>query len=191
MKDETVDESTEAALRGLEDSQPTEPTEEELKAKMDEALKSGDFKLVAKVASELVKFQKAREQAELEAKQKVLQEQNAKVMTAIQKALKPIYEAGELDRADGVWFGWEFGAVAEKGINPYCRLIKTAPRKGGGGGGGGKKIAVSSTDLLVKYGDTAYKDTGMTFQQAWDSNPDKNWRYAIREALLKADGLIS
>ena len=42
-------------------------TEAELMADMMAAVKSGDYKAVAKVASDLVKFQKVKEQAELEA----------------------------------------------------------------------------------------------------------------------------
>ena len=42
-------------------TQPAQPTEAELKAQMQKALDSGDFKEVAKVAKELTKFQTSRE----------------------------------------------------------------------------------------------------------------------------------
>ena len=162
-------------------------TEQELMHEMQAAVKSGDYKAVAKVASELVKFQKSKEQAELEAKQKVLADKTEKVKSAIQKALAKMVESGELDQADGIWYSNDFG---EKLVS--CRLLKTQPRaKGtGGGGGGGKKFAVSTNELLEKFGEQEYKD-GQTFKAAWESNTDKNWRYAIREALLKKSGMIS
>jgi hypothetical protein len=163
-------------------------TEAELMADMMAAVKSGDYKAVAKVASELVKFQKAKEQAELEAKQKVLAEKTIKIKAAIDKAVEKLIQSGELDAADGIWYTNDFG---EKLVT--CRLIKVMTKTKtttGGGGGGGKKFSVSTTELLEKFGSQEYKD-GQTFQAAWDANTDKNWRYAIREALLKKDGLIS
>ena len=65
-----------------------------------------------------------------------------------------------------------------------------AARTGGGGGGGGKKFSVSTTDLLEKFGSQEYKND-QSFKAAWDADADKNKRYAIREALLKKEGLIS
>jgi hypothetical protein len=162
-------------------------TETELMADMQKAVKSGDYKMVAKVASELVKFQKEKEQRELEAKQKVLADKTIKVKAKLDKAVEAMIATGELDQADGIWYANDFG---EKLVS--CRLIKTAPRAAGktGGGGGGKKFSVSTTELLEKFGKDEYKD-GQTFQAAWDANTDKNWRYAIREALLKKNGNIS
>jgi len=170
--------------------QPEVVSQKALLEQLDKAVKSGDFKQIAKVASEIDKAQKATEKAELATKQVALQAITLKVASTIQKALKPLVDAKELDLADGVWFGYDFGAVVEAGINPYCRLIKTAGKPRTGGGGGGKKFDVSTTDLLAKYGGEPYKDTGLTFQQAHDQNQDKNWRYGIREALLKKHGLI-
>src|SRR4030042_953866 len=156
-------------------------TEAELMAEMDKALKSKDFKAVSKVSAELVKFQKEKEAVELAAKQKVLEGKTEKVKLAIQTAVKKLVDSGELDDADGIWYTNDFG---EKLV--ACRLIKVAPRaKGtGGGGGGGKKFSVSTDELLEKFGGEQYKD-GKTFREAHDSNKDKNYRYAIRETLLK------
>ena len=185
-------EKEKAIAGGVAPASVSEPSEAELTKLMNEAIASGDFKQVAKVASELVKFQKAKEQSELDIKLKSLQELNVKVSTAVMKALKPMYDSGELDKADGVWSGWDFTATIEKGINPYCRLVKTAAKKsGGGGGGGGKRFNVSSVDMLAKYGGQPYKESGMTIQQAWDADTDKNKRFAVRETLLKLDGQIS
>ncbi len=162
-------------------------TEQQLMKEMNQAVKSGDYKAVAKVAQELVKFQKAKEQAELDAKQRVLYEKTELVKSAITKALAKMVDAGDLDQADGIWYTHDFG---EKLVT--CRLTKTAPRAKGAtsGGGGGKKFSVSTTELLEKFGDQEYKD-GQTYKQAWEANQDKNWRYAIRESLLKKSGMIS
>ena len=162
-------------------------TEAELMAEMEKALKSKDFKAVSKVSSELVKFQKAKEQTELEAKQKVLASMTEEVKAVIQKALAKLVDSGKLDAADGIWYSNDFG---EKLVQ--CRLIKTQTKaKGtGGGGGGGKKFDISTDELMEKFGGEIYKD-GKTFKEAHESNTDKNWRYGIREVLLKKGGYIS
>ena len=48
-------------------------SEAELMAELQAALKSGDFKAVAKVSTEIAKVQKTKEQSELAEKQKVLE----------------------------------------------------------------------------------------------------------------------
>lgn len=162
-------------------------SEAELMQDMNKAVASGDYKAVAKVAQELVKFQKSKEAAELAAKLKVLEEKTDTVKSVISKALAKLVESGELDAADGIWYANDFG---EKLVT--CRLVKTAARKAstGTGGGGGKKYSISTKELLEKFGNDEYKD-GLSFQSAWDSNDDKNYRYGIRETLLKRNGDIS
>ena len=157
-----------------------------LMAEMNKAVASGDYKAVAKVAQELVKAQKAKETAESAARTAVLDAKTGVVKDTIVKALQKMIDAKELDDADGIWFTFDFG---EK--EPTCRLMRTAvKRTGGGGGGAGKKFSISTTEMLTKYGSDEYKD-GMTYQSAWELNTDKNWRYAIRESLLKKAGIIS
>ena len=166
-------------------------TEAQLMAEMQAAVTSGDFKMVAKVASELVKVQKDKAQSELDAKLKVLVGKTEAVKQAINEVITRMADAGELDAADGVWFSRDF---TDNNLIT-CRLTKTyakssTPKTPGTASGAGKKFAVSTTDLLTTYGNEIYKD-GATFQAAWDSNTDKNFRYAIREALLKKSGAIS
>lgn len=180
----TAQEKTVVNTGGEEDKPRTEP---ELMQDMNAAVKSGDYKAVAKVAQALVKFQKEKEAAELTAKQKELEVITDEVLSALNAALKPLIDAKKLDSADGVWFVQDFG---EKLVS--CRLTKSAKRAstGGTGGGGGKKFTVSTKDLLEQFGDQDYKD-GMTYSEAQEHSTDKNWRYAIREALLKKGGHIS
>ena len=161
------------------------PTEEELTGELERALASKDFKQVAAVSRKIDQTIKAKEKAELEAKRAVLDTASDKVKTTIMKAVKPIVDSGDLDVADGIWFSYDFGEAA-----PVVRLMKTAPRAArAGGGGGGKKFDISTDDMLSKHGTEEYKD-GLTFQQAYESSTDKNWRYAIRQKLLKKEGII-
>ena len=164
---------------------PAEPTEAELMAELEKALASKDFKAVAAASRKLDNAVKAKEKAELEAKRAVLDAMGDKVKAAISKAVKPLVDSGDLDAADGIWYSYDFGEQA-----PVIRLMRSAPKAARqGGGGGGKKFDISTEDMLARHGSAEYKD-GLTFQQAWESNTDKNWRYAIRQKLLKAEGII-
>ena len=162
-----------------------ELTEGELMAQLETALKSKDFKAVAAASRKLDTAVKAKEKAELDAKRAVLDQMGEKVKTAISKAVKTIVDSGELDAADGIWYSYDFGEQA-----PVVRLMKSAPRAvRAGGGGGGKKFDISTDDMLSRHGQEEYKD-GLNFQQAYESSTDKNWRYAIRQKLLKLEGVI-
>jgi len=162
-----------------------EPTEAELMAELEAALKSKDFKAVAAASRKLDQSVKSKEKAELEAKRLVLDAMIDKVKQAIQKAVKPLVDSGDLDAADGIWYSYDFGEQA-----PTVRLMKSAPKATrSGGGGGGKKFDISTDDMLTRHGAEEYKD-GLSFQQAYESSTDKNWRYAIRQKLLKIEGVI-
>lgn len=157
-------------------------TEAELKAELDKAYKSGDWKAISKVAGEIAKFEKDKE-AEARAKlEKELETLTAEIKTAIDKAVQPFIDSKKLDSADGIWYDRDFGDKLTS-----CRVTKKAVRKSSGGGGGGKKFDVSTEDLLKKYGDKEYKD-GKTYQAVHDGSTDRNVRYQVRLALLKLDG---
>lgn len=164
-----------------------EPTEAELMSELEAALKSKDFKAVAAASRKIDGIQKTKEKAELAEKKAALDAMSEDVKTAIMKSVKPLVDSGKLDAADGIWFSFDFGEQA-----PVVRLMKTQPRAaraGGGGGGGGKKFDISTDDMLSRHGAEQYKD-GLTYQQAYESSTDKNWRYAIRQKLLKIEGII-
>lgn len=164
---------------------PAPMTESQLMAELEAALKSKDFKAVAAASRKLDQSVKAKEKAELEVKKAALDSMIEDVKSAISKAVKPLVDSGKLDVADGIWYSYDFGEQA-----PTVRLMRSAPKAArAGGGGGGKKFDISTDDMLARHGVEEYKD-GLSFQQAYESSTDKNWRYAIRQKLLKLEGII-
>lgn len=162
-----------------------ELTEEQLMDELNVALKSKDFKAVAAASRKLDSAVKSKEKVELDAKRAALDSMIEEVKAAISKAVKPLVESGKLDAADGIWYSFDFGEQA-----PTVRLMKSQPKAArSGGGGGGKKFDVSTDDMLARHGQEEYKDS-MTYQQAYESSADKNWRYAIRSKLLKIEGIV-
>ena len=161
-------------------------SEKSLIADIKAAIEAGNYKLVGLKSQELVKFQRTQEQVEQEAKQAALLAITTEVKVAIDAAVKRLVDAKKLDLADGVWYSADFGDKSTS-----CRLLKVAPKAiRTGSGGKGKKFSIGTDDMLKKHGHIEYKD-GQTFQQAYDADQDKNKRYAIREALLKVEGLIT
>mgnify|MGYP001594877772 CR=1 FL=1 len=162
-----------------------EPTEAELMASLEAALKSKDFKAVAAASRKLDTAVKAKEKTELEVKHKALDAMIESVKAAISKAVKPLVDSGKLDAANGIWYSYDFGEQA-----PVVRLLKSQPKaRTSSGGGGGKKFDVSTDDMLTRHGSEEFRD-GMTLQQAYESSTDKNWRFAIRKKLLQREGLL-
>jgi hypothetical protein len=111
----------------------------------------------------------------------------------------------ELDKADGVWYSNDFSA--ESGHAITCRLMKgqakeAKPKVAGEKAtstGGGKKYDISTEDLINEVGaESIFGDgtnatvkagsaySGKAVKSAYDESTDKNWRYGIRTALLKA-----
>jgi len=184
MADEQANADVSAETTETPTAQP-ELTEDQLMAELETALASKDFKAVAAASRKLDTYQKTKDKAELAEKTAALDKMSDKVKQAIMKAVDPLVKAGDLDAADGVWFSFDFGEKA-----PVVRLMKTAPRQArAGGGGGGKKFDISTDDMLAKHGQEQFND-GLTFQQAYESSTDKNWRYNIRQQLLKLEGII-
>ena len=170
-----------------------EVTEESLKLDVAAALRSNDWRTVAKVSAKLVKFQSAAENAETEAKQAALASITAKVKDAIEKAIKPIVESEEFKAAEGIWYTWDFGEQLSS-----IRVLKTATKapRASSGGGGGKKFDVSTESLLEKHGEEPMPskegEEVQTFKEAYAAaEGDGNKRYRVRQALLKADGVLT
>jgi len=162
-----------------------EPTIAQLMASMQAAITKNDFKAVSTISRQIDQRNRATEKAELDAKRALATEVSGKVLVTFLDAVGPMIDKGELDAFDGIWITHDFGEQ-----QPTCRLMKTAARTAKAGGGGtGKKFDISTEDMLSKHGGQEYKD-GLNFKEAYDSNTDKNWRYAIRTKLLKLEGII-
>ena len=158
----------------------------ELMAQMQTALDGKDFKAVSSISRQIDQRNRAVEKAALDAKRAKAGEVGNVVLNAIMGVVSPLVTDGTLDDFDGIWFTMDFGEQ-----EPTIRIVKTATKAARSGNGGtGKKFDISTDDMLSKHGTEMYKQSGMTFQQAYDSNVDKNWRYAIRTALLKLEGVI-
>lgn len=157
-------------------------TQEELLAEMDAALKSGDWKAVSRVSSQIAKVVKTQESAEKEAKLAAIAGLTEKVKKAIDKAIATIEFPEE---ADGVWYSNDFGEALAT-----CRLVKGAARRTGGGGGG-KKFSITTNELLERHGDKVIETgdlEGHTYRSVYEGNTEGNSRYKIRMKLLKLDG---
>ena len=175
----------EAKAQPITEQPVTEPTIKDLMALMQTAITGNDFKAVSQISRQIDQRNRAVEKAALEEKRAHEGEVGNIVLNALMEVLNPIVAEGTLDNFDGVWFNLDFGEQ-----QPQIRLIKTATKvRSSGGGGTGKKFDISTEDMLSKHGGEAYKDD-MTFRQAYDSNVDKNWRYAIRTKLLKLESII-
>jgi len=162
-----------------------EATIEQLMADMKSAINRNDFKAVSQISRQIDQRNRATEKAELVAKQAMAAEVADKVLTVFMDAVGPMIDSRELDAFDGIWISHDFGEQ-----KPTCRLVKTvAKTTKAGGGGTGKKFDISTEDMLNRHGSEEYKD-GVSFKEAYDSNTDKNWRYAIRTKLLKLEGII-
>ena len=189
------DEGVEAPVDG-NDAQPVQQvappqpvvTVDMLRGQLTTAITNEDYALVAKLAGQ-IKFIQAKEQNAInEAKLEALAELTMSVQTAITEAVKPYLIDIETKKGDGVWFVMDFGDAGL--VN--TRLVKTTPKapKSSGGGGGGKVFDDKTTDLLIQFGSMAYRNTGMSCQEAHDSAVGGNAKYQVRIALLKHAGKL-
>lgn len=160
-------------------------TDKELMAELKAALDKGDFKAVAKISSEVAKREASKDKADREAKVAQLSAITGEVKSQFDALANKLVASKKLDFADGIWYSFDFGEKLTT-----CRLLKSQP-KARTGGGGGKKFAVTTADLLEKYGNQKPGNGDKTYNQLWADTPatDGNARYAIRVKLLKVAGL--
>lgn len=160
-----------------------------------DAVKAKNWKLAASKAAEVAKLQAVNEAAELAIKRNALVAITDEVKAAIDKAVQPFIDDERLDIADGIWYVKDFAEQLTT-----CRLMKSEPRKSTGAGGKGKKFDVSISTLLNEFGskpcemknkEGVLTHSGQSYQQAYDSDKDGNFRYKIRTALLKLSGRIA
>ena len=161
-------------------------TKDQLLAELDKAMKSGEWKQISKISSEIAKVQAGAEKAAKDANQAALVGITEQIKGILDKAVAKFIDTvdGELlGVMDGVWYAQDFGENLTS-----CRVSKGAARKSGGGGGG-TKFNVSTSELLSRHGSEMMGDSGKTFQQAYDEDTGGNARYKVRMKLLKAEGL--
>lgn len=158
-------------------------TKDQLLAELQTAMDAGEWKTISSISSQISKLVKGEESAERDAKLVALKDITIKVMKAIDKAVKPFVDAGDLDIADGVWYSHDFGEALTD-----CRLVKSQAKARTGGGGGGKKFDIKTSELLERFGSETLVNAGgveTTFQAAYDGNTDGNFRYFLRTKMLK------
>lgn len=180
-----VKETKESAATPEQPAVETELTIDQLMAQMQDAISANDFKAVSQISRKIDTRNRAIEKAALDQKRARADEVSGKVLTTYLDAVGSMIDNGELDSFDGIWISHDFGEQ-----QPTCRLMKTATKaRSSGNGGTGKKFDVSTEDMLSRHGEEVYKD-GISFNASYQSNTDKNWRYAIRTKLLKLEGII-
>ena len=182
---------------------------EELLEAIGKAYADKDMKLMGQLSKLYTKKEAEAEKAKKEALHAELAKVTLETLADFTKLALELEESGKLDGADGIWFAYDFGAIREKGINPSCRLIKTARRSTGEGGGSGKSSYIAnpakSADLLAQVGENVMfeADTvctidkvehtmpaGTSFKEAYDYSTNGGWRNRVRMALLKEAGII-
>ena len=171
-----------------------EPTQEQLKEQLQVALASNDWKAVTKISGVIAKQQVAVERAEREAKEAEVIQLCEFVKDVIDEALKDFIADGTLDKADGVWYSYNFGDKASS-----IRLLakQTVSKSTGGGGSATKKFAITTESMVAKYGSEPYtvnfKDGTSyngTVAEYYEQYKDGNARYQLRMKLLKKEGLV-
>ena len=163
-----------------------ELTIEQLMAQMQDAISANDFKAVSQISRKIDTRNRAVEKTALDEKRAREGTVAKAILEIYLKAIQSTIDTGELDSFDGIWITHDFGEQ-----QPTCRLMKTATKtRSSGNGGTGKKFDITTEEMLNKHGEEPYKDSGMTIRKAYDSNTDKNWRYAIRMKLLKLEGIL-
>jgi len=159
-------------------------TKDQLLAELQKAMDAAEWKTISTISSQIAKLVSAEANAEREAKQTALKGITEKVMRAIEKAVKPFIDSNDLDIADGVWYSHDFGEALTD-----CRLLKSVKVAKAGGGGGGKKFDIKTSELLEQFGATLVGDTGKTFTESYAENTDGNFRYGLRNKMLKLAGM--
>lgn len=197
-----------------DDTMATQPTpdyeamtSDEVLAAMGVAFKSKDMKLVGQLSKLYTKKEAEAEKAKRDALQAELAAKTQDVKDKLDAVVRAMYDSGELDGADGVWYAWDFGESTKAGTG--CRLMKGKAKVAGEGGGSGKSSYVAnptkSADLLAQVGShvmfaedtevtidkvTQTMPAGTTFKEAYEYSTNGGWRNRCRMALLKEAGII-
>jgi hypothetical protein len=184
-------------------------TAEQLLAAIGVAFGAKDMKLMGALSKLYTKKEAEVEKAKKEALVAELVQKVGSALARFTALADEMFESGEYDGAEGIWFAFDAGAIREQGINPSLKLTKTGKKASSTGESSGKSSYVAnpakSADLLAQVGSNVYfaEDTtvtidkvetvmpaGMTFKQAYDYSTNGGWRNRVRMALLKEAGII-
>ena len=137
-------------------------TKESLMSDLQTAMAANDWKSVAKASAAIAKLQTSIEKSEREAFEAEVIGIAEVVKDVIDSALKDFIDDGTLDKADGVWYSYNFS----DGVSSIRLLEKSITKSGtksaGSAGSIGKKFDVTKEQLMDACGDEQYKETGMT-----------------------------
>jgi len=159
------------------------------------AMSKGDMREVIKLAKAIADDERGKERELAEANKGKILELNTKVMEALTKVANDYMEKiTEL-------VGFENAGVIFKFIPAdkleQCKITTKAPKSSGGGGTRVASGLAGVQELLTQHGDEMVgkvylggKFADDTWRSAYDSNTDKNFRYAILKALRKLAGLV-
>ena len=142
------------------------------------ATAKGDYATVAKIAKQIDKLKSSGKSSAEKQRLAELEKIAAEIATAVKPLLdKYMDKIGQLN-GDGVFITAD-GATVE---------VKCVKGKRSSSGAPAQKLPITTAELLKKYGNEKFDDT-MTYQQAWDSNTNGNFRYyQIRIPLARKDG---
>lgn len=169
--------------------------EKTLTEQLQDAMASGDMKAVISLAKGISDAEKAEATAKAEANKGKIVELTAVVMASLEKVANDFME--EITKL----VGFENAGVVFKHIPcdkiTQCKITTKAVKAGGGGGTRVNSGLAGVKELLEQHGDTLVakdylggKFTEMTWTQAYESNTDKNFRYAVLKGLRKLVGLV-
>lgn len=165
---------------------------DKLQEQLQAAAAKGDWKAVIELGSQLKKSQNEADKARQEANKGKIIELSAKVKAELIKVSKRFEDVitdlvGE-DKAR-VKFEYDFSNELDSVIAITKGPVGGAKRASGGGTP--QRYEKSTHDLLEAYGDQPFlkngEASGQTLQQAHDSSTEGNFRFKVRQQLIKLD----
>jgi len=166
-----------------------------LTERLQSAMVAGDMRAVIQLAKQIADSERAKERELAEANKDKIVALNNRVMEALTKVADDFMEQiTEL-------VGFENAGVAFKHIPAdkitQCKISMKAVKSTGGGGTRVASGLAGVKELLQQHGDTIVgkdylggKFEDVTWNFAYESNTDKNFRYAVLKGLRKLAGLV-
>jgi len=163
-----------------------------LDQQFENAVASRDMALVKRLAGEIDKRDKVAEREHLDANKELIVELALKVKSKLIETSKK-FEADikELVGNDKARVKFEYDFANELDTTIAISKGPIAGARRASGGGTPQRYEKGTPGMLAEFGEQPFKkdgeDSGMTLQEAWNSNTDGNFRYKIRQQLVKLD----